>query len=118
MKSITWPQNRKAETQIQTNEDFKEKQKMKGKINKDGILEIERAGEFKKQICMKNMTGESPGFLDSYPCSDNCSLFGEPETDVINASADWERLKIQTTGRTFLGLCEQTWYFDEFEDER
>jgi len=44
---------------------------MKIRINKLGILEIERAGKMKEQLCPRQ-----PG-ID--PCGDWCALFGEPE---------------------------------------
>jgi hypothetical protein len=47
---------------------------MKFKINKDGILEIERAGKFKKMECTLAYVTDGLVF-----CSDNCPLFGEPE---------------------------------------
>lgn len=52
---------------------------MKIKINKDGHLEIERAGEFKKQVCPYNT---------QQFCGDQCPLFGTPhEQDPSEGSA-------------------------------
>ncbi len=48
---------------------------MKVKINKEGILEIERNGEFKSQFCPFIMTSIG----DMVNCGDWCPLFGEPE---------------------------------------
>lgn len=87
--------------------------KVKGKINKNGVLEIERAGKFKPQDCRKSIFTTGNGG-DCFSCGDECSLFGEPETETA-----WNEMKSdQKTGRIFVELCEKTWYFDEFEDER
>jgi len=67
---------------------------MKGLINKDGLLKIERAGVVKPQGC--------PKLADDY-CGDWCPLFGEPNL---------------YGGIVFLKLCEGYWVFDEFIDER
>jgi len=79
--------------------------KIKGKINKNGVLEIERSGRFKKQDCLRSAAWINDNLGCSF-CGDNCSLFGEPGIEKF------------FTGRIFLKLCEKTWYFDEFEDER
>jgi len=71
---------------------------MKGLINKDGLLEIERAGIMKSQGCPR---------LDDGYCEDWYPLFGEPdEPDRYG-------------GIVFLRLCDGVqWAFDEFVDER
>lgn len=69
---------------------------MKGKIDKDGLLEIERGGKIKSAKCP---------FDFSARCGDWCAKFGEPLSHV--------------TGRKMIEICHgQTLYFDEFEDER
>lgn len=70
--------------------------KVKGKLNKDGVLEIERAGKFKKADCRHDRGGIF--------CTDDCSLFQEPEE--------------MQDGTTALMLCSALWHFIEFEDER
>jgi hypothetical protein len=78
--------------------------KVRGKINNNGVLEIERAGKFKQMECRKS-TAWSEGDMDCFLCNDDCSLFREPEQ-----SSGEEKIK--------LVLCDTLWYFDEFEDER
>lgn len=68
---------------------------MKGKINKNGALSIQRKNEMVPQRCCYDQ-GES--------CSDACPLFREPR-----------RL---FTGEIELQLCDVTLRFSEFEDER
>lgn len=48
---------------------------MKIQISKDGILEIERAGEMVKQICPFSHTDCDGGGNFTY-CGDLCPLFG------------------------------------------
>ncbi len=50
---------------------------MEIKIDKDGFLEIKRAGKFKLQYCPHMDFGDGEG---TAPCSDSCPLFGEPDT--------------------------------------
>ena len=50
---------------------------MKIKINRDGGLEIERAGVYNKQYCPFFACSEAEGFQFSY-CNDSCPHFGEP----------------------------------------
>lgn len=66
---------------------------MKGKIGKDGVLHIERAGVMKLQWCP-----QSGGH-----CGDWCPLFGEPE---------------KHPKYTYLILCHRMIEFAEFTDER
>lgn len=66
-----------------------------GRINAEGVLEIERAGAMTQQKCLT--VGRSP-------CSDSCPLFREPSEEH---------------GVTALALCGGViWFFDEFTDER
>lgn len=80
--------------------------KVKGKIDKNGFLEIERAGKFKTVECRRSTFMSAHGDIACLACNDNCSLFGEPGIEKF------------FTGRIFLKLCEKTWHFDEFEDKR
>lgn len=89
--------------------------KLKGKINKDGALEIERAGKPKRTQCRRNVFETIPGTADRLFCSDDCSLFGEPDQETYYDLNTDEEIP---TGRTRLGLCGRTWIFTEFEDER
>jgi len=66
---------------------------MKGKIDEDGVLSIQRGSEMKEQYCHNS---------DNY-CSDSCPLFGEPNISKI----------------TILIICEDRYLqFNVFEDER
>ena len=83
---------------------------MKGKIDKDGILWLERAGEFKRQKCVFTMTLIRPEGLEAYyqaqGCGDHCPLFCEPEDS--------------TGGEIELSLCHTFHIFkkEDFKDER
>ena len=69
---------------------------MKGKIDEDGNLYIERAGKMKQQFCP----------FDVKPCGDWCPLFGEPEAEFGTKSV-------------ILHICKDKMLFlDEFTDER
>lgn len=70
---------------------------MKGKIDKNGYLLIERSNnEYKKQFCADS--------VKDYPCGDWCPSFGEPvkENDRENS----------------LNFCMGTLHFNQFTDER
>jgi len=71
---------------------------MKGKIDKDGFLWIERKGEWTKQFCP--FVGDCNDW-----CGQWCPLFGEPFSKINHAGAE-------------LSLCKRTLYFDTFKDER
>lgn len=71
---------------------------MIGKINKDGCLEIERAGTMKLQYCPFDTAGNS----DAH-CGDWCPHFGE----AVVSEPGWE-----------LPACRHWLYFTEFTDER
>lgn len=71
---------------------------MRGKINNQGDLEIERAGVFKKQWC--------PYSTGMAECSHFCPLFGEPRRDPF-------------IDQITLSICyNKTLFFDSFTDER
>jgi hypothetical protein len=53
---------------------------MKIAINKMGNLEIDRAGKWVRQKCMR-------AFEDSW-CGDHCPLFGEPELNDVSKGYD------------------------------
>lgn len=75
---------------------------MKGKIDADGCLHIERAGEMREQACPF-------GDCDA-TCSHWCPLFAEP------CPADGER--VGDGRKTVLELCRMALVFDELTDER
>jgi len=77
---------------------------MKGKINEYGFLEIERAGEMKRQECRKWGMALVENDPVSCACGDECPHFREPSKE---------------NGVTAVALCEGViWFFDDFEDER
>ena len=57
---------------------------MKGKIDSQGFLHIERAGVMKEQLCPFQSLDTNP--LYGKECGDWCPLFGEPYT--------WEKCKL------------------------
>ena len=83
---------------------------MKGKIDKNGHLHIERAGKLKMQGC--------PFEEDSY-CGDWCSLFGEPKISKWMGSPDPDAERREVNPRHWdLHLCRTRLLFDELIDER
>jgi hypothetical protein len=76
---------------------------VKGKIDKNGVLWIQRGKKLQKQFCHRG------GMIEGYghgSCCDDCPLFGEPELN-------WQE---QTT---YLEICESRMLeFGEFADER
>ncbi len=79
---------------------------MIGKIDKKGMLHIDRAGIMIVMNCALN---------DDIYCSHQCPLFGEPEPEE---SFDEQENEYQPTGGTSLSLCKKTLVFDSFVDER
>ena len=80
---------------------------MKGKLNQNGILEIERAGKFKQMKCKKTAVPVLPEDILVDFCDDDCALFEEPEFHD-GARPQWT-----------LNLCEfKVLTFSELEDER
>jgi hypothetical protein len=73
---------------------------MKGKINRNGYLQVWRGKEYKDKYCpfIKSNCG------DWYVCGDWCVLFGE---------LDYEENEIPE-----IKLCHKTLYFKELIDER
>lgn len=78
---------------------------MEIKINKDGFLEIKRAGKLKLQYCPHMDFGDGEG---TAPCSDSCPLFGEPE-DYQNKDGNMGHM---------LRLCHMRILFGAIIDER
>jgi hypothetical protein len=50
---------------------------MEGRINENGVLEINRGKSYVEQTCPL-----ASGGMNKTPCSDNCSLFEEPEITI------------------------------------
>lgn len=71
---------------------------MKGRIERIGCLQIERAGRMKDQYC-PDAAGNRPE-----RCGDWCPKFGEPA--------------IASDGHCVLRFCGGQLIFDKFEDER
>jgi hypothetical protein len=74
---------------------------MKGKIDKNGWLTIERSGTERPQLCP--VAAYNPD-IDFSRCGDWCPLFGEPIYLDMNITA--------------LEICRTRLVFDEFTDER
>ena len=80
---------------------------MKGKIDKDGFLYIERAGKYILQYCPFS------GSSDVTECCHWCALFGEPEIIEDITDPNGNKYNIIT-----LELCKKILYFNEFTDKR
>lgn len=86
---------------------------MKGKIDENGFLYIERAGKTKKTLC--------PYDGECAPCGDWCPLFSEPEPakDAVYPDDDSCNYDLVPNGKTWMRLCHGKYLeFDEFTDER
>jgi len=79
---------------------------MKGAIEKNGYLWIERAGKIKKQYCPHDVVGE-----DVIGCGDWCPMFGEPEQVYTMKNAQ----RGEVVG---LQICRVRFSFHEFVDKR
>jgi hypothetical protein len=77
---------------------------MNGKIDRDGVLWIERRGEMRKVECRLSACG------GPY-CNDLCSQFGEPR------AASWDTQTGQVYGWT-LRLCHTWQEFNHLEMEK
>ena len=77
---------------------------MKGKIDSNGWLRIERGGKEKLQECpFTQKTFQVNDLTIREPCGDWCPLFDEPDF---------------TDGGAHLELCQTHYYFEQFTDER
>jgi len=99
---------------------------MKGKIDKDGNMCIERDSRHDGAVyCPFQQTNF---WGKDVMCGDWCPLFGEPypHTERRKSRKRRERgeagrregLSTELTGKTALSLCHTTLIFDEFTDER
>ena len=76
---------------------------MKGKIDKNGKLWIERANMMKEQHCLEHPKTTT--------CGDQCPQFGEPESIYAGENATPDLIEVE--------ICQgRRLQFDEFTDER
>lgn len=76
---------------------------MKGKIDREGYLQIERKVNYKPQHCPIAICGNLNRINST--CGDWCPLFGEPLSNMASLTA--------------IEICtHRILIFDEFEDER
>ena len=84
---------------------------MKGKIDRDGFLWIERAGKMNETTCpysqWLNKTTEEP-----ISCGDWCPLFGEPILKALRLFNN------DVVNKMTIELCRKDIIFDELTDER
>lgn len=81
---------------------------MKGKLNAQGILHIERAGYMLSQVCPYNNPSNEPLIR----CGHYCPLFGEPYVDTFDDDYCYPY-------GTCLEICgNRRLNFTEFTDER
>ncbi len=80
---------------------------MKGKINNEGELYIERAGRMVSQLCPYRSSAP-------HTCGDWCPLFGEPSREYICTIMGQDCFSKNTT----LNLCNKKMTLTEFKDER
>ena len=85
---------------------------MKGKIDSDGGLWIERAGQLREQLCPRQQDHHSEYESDpaSIACGDWCPLFGEPVVDSI--SENMIRITLSCSCKIV------TFRFDDLTDDR
>jgi hypothetical protein len=89
---------------------------MKGKIDSDDNLEIQRGEKYKEQCCLYQQE-DSEG--NDGPCGGWCPQFGEPEEDTDSVYDKNMVLSEIPTGKTFLQICQgRVLEFDELIDER
>jgi hypothetical protein len=81
---------------------------MNGKIDKYGLLQIERAGVMKAQMCPFDTDHVSE-------CGDWCPLFGEPALETLFGS---DRLALTSKSAIVLHLCHRPLVLDTLTDER
>jgi hypothetical protein len=82
---------------------------MKGKLNENGLLLVERKGEYVTQLCPYTSFRHDGG-SSAMGCGHWCPLFGESISETS--------VSLGTTGRTLLRVCHKTLVFDELTDER
>ena len=89
---------------------------MKGKIDINGWLRIERGGKERLQECPFMQKAFEVNDIVIAPCGDWCPLFVEPMDNTLS----WTTVDGHIGGHktTELELCRKKLYFDEFTDER
>jgi len=80
---------------------------MKGRITKDGALEIMRGRKWKPQYCLHSQNNP----VSDRACGDWCPLFGEPEQAC-------RRIIDEMNLVTAVPLCTKMIFFTDFTDER
>lgn len=79
---------------------------MKGKIDNNGWLWIERGSKEKLQECPFMQRAFEVNDIAIAPCGDWCPLFGEPKLEIDGKSA-------------IIEICDgKTLFLDQFADER
>jgi hypothetical protein len=86
---------------------------MKGKIDENGWLWIERAGKLKKQLCPFSNGGDWEASCGDWcpweaSCGDWCPMFGDPYRYTLEKGIP----------ATAIDICQAVLVFEEFEDER
>ena len=87
---------------------------MKGKIDSNGWLRIERGGKEKLQECPFMQRAFQVNDVSIAPCGDWCPLFDEPDFTEIPCKYG----KSEPDGGAHLELCQTHYYFEQFTDER
>ena len=83
---------------------------MKGKIDKNGRLFIERRGTMKLQTCP---------FTFENPCGNWCPLFGNPEVSQWMGSPNPDSKDRKLDSKHWnLKLCQCTLFFEELQGDR
>ena len=90
---------------------------MKGKIDNNGWLRIERGSKEKLQECPFMQRAFEVNDIVIAPCGDWCPLFVEPEAE-LDSYGFCSETEGKPTGRTMLETCKTTLIFDQFTDER
>ena len=84
---------------------------MKGIINTNGNLQIERGHKKVNQFC--------PFTEGERPCGDWCPLFGNPEVSKWIGSPDPRKKDREWNPKHWnLQICQSTLYFDDLIDQR
>jgi len=95
---------------------------MRGMIDEEGYLHIERAGKMKAQMCCQGRIVTVGIVSAPGPCGDDCPLFGDP---VECSMVAWEtrtetRMKKPGSETVIVKICEGSLRFAkcDFEDKR
>lgn len=96
---------------------------MKGKIDKDGFLKIQRGDDFKDQACPFRNDILQSNIIEFMPGETNCGcwcpLFGEPKSESELVAGETILPVSLPSGKILLQICQNhVLGFDEFEDAR